>query len=512
MLPALRPGISQIRNGLIASPAVSCHVRSFALVVFALALVAAACSGGDSSSVTSRSATSAAPASSAPASGTAQPVLKGFDNIQHLIFIVQENRSFDHYFGTFPGADGIPTNADGRFTVCAPDPVTGICAKPYHDPTLVNQGGPHAKPHSDIDVDGGRMDGFIRAAIAGPFPCAESRAPADCDGRKDLGPQDQPDVMGYHDAREIPNYWNYAEHYNLQDHMYAPTDSWTLPSHLFLVSAWSARCADVNDPMSCTSDLVQDGVVSRQRVGAHPKIYAWTDITELLFEHDVSWAYYPGGSLCTERPCPTDGPTAAQNPLPSFTTVHDNQQLGNVKTHGDFLDSLRNGTLPTISWITPGGGGISEHPGNGAPLTDGQAYVTNLVNSVMRSDYWDTSAIFLTWDDWGGFYDHERPPRVDENGYGLRVPGILISPWARQGISSQALTFDAYLKLIEDLYMGGERLDPKTLQRPDSRPTVREDVGILGDLRKLFDFHQDPLPPLVLPLHPDPGPASTPGG
>jgi phospholipase C len=134
------------------------------------------------------------------------------------------------------------------------------------------------------------------------------------------------------------------------------------------------------------------------------------------------------------------------------------------------------------------------------------------VNSVMRSDYWETSAIFLTWDDWGGFYDHERPPRVDENGYGLRVPGILISPWARQGISSQTLTFDAYLKLIEDLYMGGERLDPKTLQRPDSRPTVREDVGILGDLRKSFDFHQDPLPPLVLPLHPDPGPASTPGG
>ncbi len=513
MLPARSAGhLPEIGWGLIGSRAVASRIRSFALAAATLGLVAAACTGGDSSSFTSRSGGSTA-ASSAPASsGSPRPALKGFDNIQHLIFIVQENRSFDHYFGTFPGADGIPTNAKGGFTVCAPDPVTGVCAKPYHDPTLVNQGGPHAKPHSDIDVDGGKMDGFIRAAIAGPFPCAESRAPVDCDGHGDLGPQGQPDVMGYHDAREIPNYWAYAEHYNLQDHMYAPTDSWTLPSHLFLVSAWSAACTDPNDPMSCASDLVQDDVVKQQRVGAHPKIYGWTDITQLLYEHHVSWGYYPGGSLCTARPCPTDGPTAAQNPLPSFTTVHDNQQLGNVQTHGDFLASLQDGSLPTISWITPGGGGISEHPGNGAPLTVGQAYVTKLVNAVMQSDDWGTSAIFLTWDDWGGFYDHEAPPRVDENGYGLRVPGILISPWARQGIDSQTLTFDAYLKLIEDLFMGGERLDPATLQRPDSRPTVREDVKILGDLRTLFDFHQDPLPPLVLDPHPDPGPASTPGG
>ena len=478
------------------------------------ALVVAACTGDDGSSVTSGTTGSAGTASSGPASSTVapEPALKGFKNIQHLIFIVQENRSFDHYFGTFPGADGIPTNAKGEFTVCAPDPVTGGCARPYHDPTLVNQGGPHAKPHSDIDVAGGRMNGFIDAAIAGPFPCAETRAPADCDGNRDLGPQDQPDVMGYHDAREIPNYWAYAEHYTLQDHMFGPTDSWTLPAHLFLVSAWSAKCSDPNDPMSCESDLEQDGVIERQRVGAHPKIYGWTDITQLLFEHDVSWGYYPGGELCTSRPCPVRGPTAAQNPLPSFTTVHDNRQLENVKTHGDFLSSLQDGTLPTVSWITPGGGGISEHPGNGEPLTEGQAHVTKLVNAVMESDYWGTSAIFLTWDDWGGFYDHVVPPRVDENGYGLRVPGILISPWAKQGIDSQTLTFDAYLKLIEDLFLDGERLDPATLQRPDSRPTVRENVKILGDLRRSFDFRQDPLPPLILDPDPEPGAASTPGG
>jgi len=487
--------------------------RSVLLTASLFAVVAAACTGGGlSTAVTSSGSSGTASPSSGASTGSPQPGLQGFENIQHLVFIVQENRSFDQYFGTFPGADGIPTNAKGQFTVCAPDPVTGTCAQPYHDSTLVDQGGPHAKPHSDIDVDGGRMDGFIRAVVDGPNACADTRAPADCAGHGDLGPQDQPDVMGYHDAREIPNYWAYAEHYNLQDHMYGATDSWTLPAHLFLVSAWAARCQDVNDPMSCTSDLQQEGVVARQHGGAHPKIYAWTDITQLLYEHNVSWGYYPGGSLCSASPCPEGRPTVAQNPLPSFTTVHDNGQIGNVQTHDDFLASLKDGTLPTVSWITPGSGGISEHPGTGEPLSMGQAYVTNLVNKVMQSHYWSTTAIFLTWDDWGGFYDHEVPPRVDQNGYGLRVPSILISPWAKQGIDSQVLTFDAYLKLIEDLYLGGERLDPATLQRPDSRPTVREDVSILGDLKKLFDFHQDPLPPLILDPDPDPGPASTPGG
>jgi phospholipase C len=130
----------------------------------------------------------------------------------------------------------------------------------------------------------------------------------------------------------------------------------------------------------------------------------------------------------------------------------------------------------------------------------------------MRSDYWQRTAIFLTWDDWGGFYDHVEPPRVDDAGYGIRVPALVISPWVKAGtIDHQVLSFDAYLKFIEDLFLDGQRLDPRTDGRPDPRPTVREDVKILGDLRTLFDFKQEPLPPLILPPHPDPGPASEPG-
>jgi phospholipase C len=117
----------------------------------------------------------------------------------------------------------------------------------------------------------------------------------------------------------------------------------------------------------------------------------------------------------------------------------------------------------------------------------------------MRSRDWTSSAIFLAWDDWGGFYDHVPPPRIDRNGYGLRVPGLLISPYARRGyVDHQTLSFDAYLKFIEDVFLGGKRLDPRTDGRPDPRPTVREDVRRLGDLTREFDFSAPPRPPMLL--------------
>src|SRR5262249_39540768 len=122
---------------------------------------------------------------------------------------------------------------------------------------------------------------------------------------------------------------------------------------------------------------------------------------------------------------------------------------------------------------------------------------------IMQSPDWSSTAIFLTWDDWGGFYDHVAPPRVDEQGYGLRVPGIVISPYARQGfIDHQTLSFDAYTKFIEDDFLGRQRLDPQTDGRPDPRPDVRETLPQLGDLTKAFDSTQTPLSPLLLPLHP----------
>jgi phospholipase C len=123
----------------------------------------------------------------------------------------------------------------------------------------------------------------------------------------------------------------------------------------------------------------------------------------------------------------------------------------------------------------------------------------------MSSPDWDSTAVFVAWDDWGGFYDHVVPPNVDINGYGLRVPALVISPWAKQGwIDHQVLSFDAYTKLIEDLFLGGARIDPKTDGRPDRRPDVRENAAQLGDLLASFDFAQSPRPAAVLPTDWDP--------
>ncbi len=431
------------------------------------------------------------------------------DKIKHIIVIMQENRSFDEYFGTYPGADGIPMQ-NGVPTVCVPDPKTNVCVKPYHNPNDINAGGPHASASAATDIANGKMDGFIAAFRDGAKACKNPDTPGCSQGAT-------PDVMGWHDAREIPNYWAYAQNFVLQDHMFEPNSSWSLPSHLFMVSAWSAQCTRAGDPTSCTNAIDgPKGGIKAADTGKND--YAWTDLTYLLYKNNISWAYYLSegdepdcendAMLCQLKKQTTNVP-GIWNPLPGFDTVKQDGQLGNIQTVNQFFTAAKDGTLPTVSWVVPENS-VSEHPP--AKISLGQAYVTSLINAVMQGPDWSTTAIFLAWDDWGGFYDHVVPPTVDQNGYGLRVPGLVISPYARKGfIDHQTLSFDAYLKFIEDVYLNGQRIDPKTDGRPDPRPTVRENAAQLGNLIQDFDFTQAPLPPLVLPENPKPGPASIPG-
>ena len=455
---------------------------------------------------------------SATRPGVPQPAASGIHKIRHVVVIMQENRSFDTYFGTFPGVDGLPT-AGGQFTTCVPDPQTHGCDRPYHNPADVNGGAGHTSVAATADIDGGKMDGFVAQAERSPKGCSVAQDPACTQSAT-------PDVMGYHDAREIPNYWSYAENFTLDDHMFEPVASWSLPAHLYMVSAWSALCSS-SAPSSCRNDIVGPYTPARQQVfvnraiatGTAPVQDAWTDITYLLHRNGVSWGYYveagdepdceDAAATCPSVPQSYKTP-GIWNPLPLFTDVQQDGQLKNVEPVRNFTAAAASGSLPAVSWITPSQIN-SEHPP--ASIKEGQAWVTNLVNAVMKGPDWSSTAIFLSWDDWGGFYDHVAPPVVDGNGYGLRVPAIVISPYARQGfIDHQTLSHDAYLKFIEDDFLGGARLDPATDGRPDPRPDVREAAPQLGDLVADFDFTQAPRPPLLLPLVPPPGPASTPGG
>src|ERR1700737_3276892 len=229
----------------------------------------------------------------------------GIHKIKHVIVIMQENRTFDSYFGTYPGAHGLPTN------VCVPDPAGG-CVKPYHDASDLNGGGPHGQTDAIADINGGKMDGFVAQALKGKKGCSQTDNPA-CGG-------DKTDVMGFHDAREIPNYWFYAQHFVLQDQMFEPNASWSLPEHLFMVSEWSAHCSVAGDPTSCVNAL--------QNPGTPPAYLGITSAPEPDCENDAAVSCAPVKQKST-----TPG---IWNPLPYFDTVRQDGQLRNIQSVDSF--------------------------------------------------------------------------------------------------------------------------------------------------------------------------------
>ena len=221
---------------------------------------------------------------------------------------MQENRAFDEYFGTYPGADGIPMK-DGVPTVCVPDPVGGQCIRPYHDPNDINYGGPHGEYDSIADIDNGKMDGFLRQQFQGiKLVCNQTANFTDC-----MEKTATVDAIGYHDRRELPNYWTYADNFVLQDRMFESAATWSLPAHLFIISGWSARCSST-DPMSCVNELQVPDRLVLDKNGTPTAVpsYAWTDITFLLHKNKVSWAYYLDEG--TQPDCANDAMFCAEQP------------------------------------------------------------------------------------------------------------------------------------------------------------------------------------------------------
>ena len=450
--------------------------------------------------------------------------------ITHVIMIMEENRSFDHYFGTYPGANGFPANT------CVPlnpaQPNLG-CVMPFHNPLDVNAGGPHSNKAAVADIDGTGanppLDGFIYQQTVGAGSLCSARVPPvkptkSC-GNLYLGVSIH-DVMGYHDASEIANYWSYAQHFVLQDQLYESVRGASPAAHLDLTSEWVATCKTPTNVATCVTTLSPQEVAN----GSTKVLYPWVNLFQLMDINGVSWKYYLGtgqepdcddSEMTCEPAYQANGILGYWNPAPGFAWV-EAQGAPYLASHNpqmdQFLVDIKNGTLPQVAWIVPPFN-YSDHPAAG--LTAGQDFVTSLVNAVMQSPYWQNTAIFISWDDWGGFYDHVLPPTVDINksgpqGYGLRVPGLLVSAWAKPGyIDDSVLSFNAYAVLIENLFMGGARLDPTALGEPDARPTIRDELSSvtfpngttapIGQLINEFNFKQTPLPTLVLSTHVPPG-------
>ena len=394
----------------------------------------------------------------------------GSSLVKHIVIFTMENRSFDEMFGTFPGVNGIPNPAP-----CNPDPESGKTICSYHSHTLIEYGGPHDDQAERFDLDGGKLDGFI------------STAEMIRNGSPNHDPYPD-EVMGYHTCNDLPIYCRFARSGVLADNFYSATTSYSAPAHLYMISNWSARCTTAGDPMSCYS--FNDPDLSSKP----PPDFAWTDITWLLHRAGVSWGYYvypsKGGSMLSTDDADGEAPPMQNstydqvsdwNPMPGFDDVKLDGEFNDIQPGTSFTTALTSGTLPSVSWVIPPFKS-SDHPSQS--LAKGQLWLNREVSAVETSSYAPSTLIIIWWDDWGGFYDHVVPFTVDSLGYGFRTPLILMGPMVKAGtIDHQLLSTDAFDKLIEDVFLGSQRLDPSTDGRPDPRPDVREADPNLGDIR-----------------------------
>lgn len=369
--------------------------------------------------------------------------------ITHIIIIDRENRSFDEMFGRFPHADGTTTAMTSTGKRVALTRAT--------DRTLLDVG--HAGAAATLAVDGGRMDGFdlLPGAI-----------------------QDGRDVsLTQYRATDIPLYWAYARRYALDDHFFSTIMGPSFPNHLVTVAGTSANTTDnprgqIVHAWGCdggSTSWVQAISNEGKRYLTHP-CFDMSTLPDELQAHHISWKYY------------APPPFASGYVWSSLDAVRHIRYgplwKSNVPNSTQFIADVRHGRLPAVSWLVTDAP-HSDHPP--ASICVGQNWATSVINAVMESSYWKSTAIFLTWDDFGGFYDHVAPPRLDYVSLGPRVPTIVISPYARaHSVDHTVLDFTSMLKFIEDDF----GLAP--LRWRDAHAT---------SIRSSFDFSQHPLPPLV---------------
>jgi phospholipase C len=427
--------------------------------------------------------------------------------IENFIFIVQENHSFDNYFGTFPGANGIPAG-----TALASVPGGALVNTPFHcTGTNVPRDLSHSWKAAYIDYDNGAMDAFMWGEwTAGrrywgrgvpeptPNPSLAKKQPKhkssatrpsaeteeelfsplgfvddEDDSAPEVGeenetidavpsdlskppnPKDrQPWVkytLSYMDERNIPNYWEYAQKFTLCDNFFSALRGPSFPNHIYMVAA-------------------QDGGVIGN---IHNYIFFFPSIIE-LFGSQITWKYYIDAG--------NPNIISAWRPLPGFRRYAKDPTLDeHLTVTSQFLLDLKEHTLPQVCWLIPSGP-ESEHPPEN--VQRGMKYVTGLINAVMKSSYWNTCAIIVMWDDFGGFYDHVPPVQTDEYGFGFRVPAIVISPYSRAGtVVHTQYDLTSPLKLVETKF---------------GLSSLTQRDGASNTMLECFDFSESPLPPDII--------------
>jgi phospholipase C len=373
----------------------------------------------------------------------ARPIRK----IKHIVFIVKENRTFDNYFGTFSGANGATsgTISTGEVVPLTPAPDT------QHD---IN----HSFQAAVKAIDGGAMDMFDKIGSGA-------------------------DLSGYTQFQEadIPNYFAYARTFVLGDEFFSSLTGPSFPNHLYTVGAQSGGA--INNPTNlhglgrwgCDSpdDSTVQALDADGNITLESPCFEFPTLADSLEARGLTWKYYAPSQ---------DKSGYIWSALDAIGHIRNTDLwTQHVVPTTDFVQDAQNGALPAMSWVVVGSG-LSEHPPDS--VCRGENWTVDQINAVMMGPDWDSTAIFLTWDDFGGFYDHEPPPAVDNFGFGPRVPFLIISPWVKPGyIDHTVLEFSSVLKFVEKRF----RLAPLT-----SRDMAA------NDLTEAFDFGQTPLPPLIL--------------
>jgi phospholipase C len=332
--------------------------------------------------------------------------------IKHFLFLMQENHSFDNYFGTYPGADGFPAGTCVPIRVAAPK---GECVKPYRiDGSAISDLG-HTAAVFRAEYNRGANNGFVEAFADEGDPTRQA--------------------MGYYDAEDLPYYWNVADNYVLFDRFFTSAGGGSVWNHMYWVAGVPGNPAGDSIPAA--------------GFGAIPTIF------DRLEAKGISWKFYvqnydPAVTFRTYRSVDdaNKGAQVVWVPLLGYARYLDDPALSrHIVPLEEYYTDLADGTLPSVAYIVPSG--ASEHPPGS--ISAGERFVRSLHTALMRSSAWSSSAFLWTYDDWGGWYDHVAPPQVDAYGYGYRAPALLVSAYARKGyVDSTELDFTSGLKFIQE--------------------------------------------------------------